>query len=459
MQIALEERITGHASYINTGEVLKVLDGIDSTNLSTTAIEMLARISSTFEFLKETLDKVDPWLVSTSTMNNINSPISQVLGEINAYNNDKNEQRLNNILSYLENLLVYLSQLVVPKTSEDIEGVKSSVISFRKSVGQHLGYVERDCTNTSAALTKNTEKLNDLTASIESQKARIDAIINEFQNQFLQSQSQRNEEFTIFTKKGEQDLIGTLRDFQGTFEQQTLTQQETFDSLTEGFQQRIESQQQSFDSLTEGFQQWIENQRESFDTLVADLKTNLQTELDQIKGMNQEAEKILGIMSMKGLAQGYQKIANSESQKAFVWNAISILSLVGILWFGYKFIILHEGAMSWTSLISRIVLTGVGITLFTYCAKQATNHRNEERRNRKIELELASLDPYLKDLEPEKQKEVKQALVDKYFGVELPTANIAQAPVQQQNLTETITNNPQIMQLLAEKVSQFMTKQ
>lgn len=441
MQIALEERITGHASYINTGEVLKVLDGIGSTNLSTTAIEMLARISSTFEFLKETLDKVDPWLVSTSTMNNINSPISQILGEINAYNNDKNEQRLNNILSYLENLLVYLSQLVVPKTSEDIEGVKSSVISFRKSVGQHLGYVERDCTNTSAALTKNTEKLNDLTASIESQKARIDAIINEFQNQFLQAQSQRNEEFTIFTKKGEQDLIGTLRDFQGTFEQQTLTQQESFDSLTEGFQQRIETQ------------------RESFDTLVADLKTNLQTELDQIKGMNQEAEKILGIMSMKGLAQGYQKIANSESQKAFVWNAISILSLVGILWFGYKFIILHEGAMSWTSLISRIVLTGVGITLFTYCAKQATNHRNEERRNRKIELELASLDPYLKDLEPEKQKEVKQALVDKYFGVELPTANIAQAPVQQQNLTETITNNPQIMQLLAEKVSQFMTKQ
>ncbi|MDP9580215.1 UNVERIFIED_ORG: hypothetical protein J2X74_006107 [Bacillus sp. 1751] len=459
MQIALEERITGHASYINTGEVLKVLDGIDSTNLSTTALEMLERISSTFEFLKETLNKVDPWLVSTSTMNNINSPISQVLAEINAYNNDKNEQRLNNILSYLENLLVYLSQLVVPKTSEDIEGVKSAVISFRKSVGQHLGYVERDCTNTSAALTKNTEKLNDLTTSIESQKARIDSIINEFQNQFLQTQSQRNEEFTTFTKKGEQDLIGTLREFQGTFEQQTLTQQESFDSLTEGFQEQIENQQQSFDSLTEGFQQRIKTQRESFDTLVADLKTNLQTELDQIKDMNQEAEKILGIMSMKGLAQGYQKIANSESQKAFVWNAISILSLVGILWFGYKFIILHEGAMSWTSLISRIVLTGVGITLFTYCAKQATNHRNEERRNRKIELELASLDPYLKDLEPEKQKEVKQALVDKYFGVELPTANVAQAPAQQQNIIETITKNPQIMQLIAEKVSQVTTKQ
>jgi hypothetical protein len=72
-------------------------------------------------------------------------------------------------------------------------------------------------------------------------------------------------------------------------------------------------------------------------------------------------------------------------------------------------------------------------------------------------LELASLDPYLKDLEEPEQKKVKQDLVDKYFGVELPTANAPQT--QQQNITDTITNNPQIMQLIADKVSQLISKQ
>jgi hypothetical protein len=89
--------------------------------------------------------------------------------------------------------------------------------------------------------------------------------------------------------------------------------------------------------------------------------------------MNKEAEKILGIMSMKGLAQGYKKIANNEGWKALTWNVVSLLSMVGILWFGYEFIIKNGGNMSWTALVSRIILTGVGLTLFTYCAKQSTN--------------------------------------------------------------------------------------
>ncbi|GAE93133.1 hypothetical protein JCM21714_2176 [Gracilibacillus boraciitolerans JCM 21714] len=156
------------------------------------------------------------------------------------------------------------------------------------------------------------------------------------------------------------------------------------------------------------FKTQVEQQKTDFNNLTDDLQTKAQEELDQIIGMNQKAEKILGIMSMKGLAHGYQNIANNEGRKAFFWNILSIGSLIGLLWFGYEFIIKHDGTMSWTSLISRFILTGVGLTLFTYGAKQATNHRQEERRNRKIELELASLDPYLKDLEEEKRKEVKK---------------------------------------------------
>lgn len=421
MQIALEERTTGHVAYSNTENVLEILQEIDSSNISSRGLEMLERIRITFDFLKDTLDKVDPWLVSENTMNYIHNPILQVLSEFNNFKNDYNEQRLINILSYIEPLLTYLSQLVVSKTPEDIEGVRQSTIKFRQSVGQHLGHVERDLKDTSTALNKNTEKLNDLTSSIESQKTRIDSIVSEFQSQFLQTQNQRNEEFSTFIKKGEQGFLETLKSFEETFKQQSTTQQDTFDTLT------------------------------------VDFKEKAQIEIDQMNEMNKKAEKLLGIMSMKGLAQGYQKIANKEGWKALSWNAISIFSLLGILWFGYEFIIQHEGEMSWTALISRMVLTGVGITLFTYTAKQATNHRNEERRNRRIELELASLDPYLKDLEELEQKKVKQELVDKYFGVELPPAPAPQT--QQQNITDTLTNNPQIVQLIADKVSQLISKQ
>jgi hypothetical protein len=247
----------------------------------------------------------------------------------------------------------------------------------------------------------------------------------------LQGQTQRTEEFSNFLKVGEADVKVTIKSFE-----------ESFDSAIKGYEQQKVSQQNTFNSL------------------IADLKTKVKTELDQIHAMNKEAEKIVGIISMKGLAHGYQKIANDEGKKAFWWNIGSLISMVAVIVFGVIFLLMHKGALEWTALVSRIVLTGVGITLFTYCAKQATNHRNEERRNRKIELELASLDPYLKDLEPTKQKEVKQALVDKYFGVEVtPITQVQQAPIQQQNITDTMTNNPQFIQTIVEKVSQAITKQ
>jgi len=441
MSIALEERISQHALYTNIEKVIQLLDRIDSSNLTTKQIQMLGRIRETFVFLKEALDKVDPWLVSTTSLTNMNSTTNQIVSYLTNFNSDKNEQHLTNVFAHLENLLPYFAQFLVAKTPEDIEGIRSSVISFRKSVGQHLSNVEKEASDTSTALKSNTEKLNELTGAIESQKTRIDSVISDFQSQFLNAQTNRNEEFSNFLKKGEEDFKGTLR------------------SNTDIYEQLVSSQQESFEILNEGFIKKINTQQDSFDTLIDDLKTKIQLELDKIKEMNKEAEKILGRMSMKGLAQGYQKIANSEGDKAFWWNVISITSLLGILWFGYEFIIQHEGEMSWTVLVSRMVLTGVGITLFTYSAKQATNHRSEERRNRKIELELASLDPYLKDLEIQEQKKVKQELVNKYFGVELPNITTQQASFQHQNSIYTITNNPQFIQAVVEKVSQLITKE
>lgn len=441
MLIAMEERIFNNAAYKNIEKVLHLLDEFDSTNLPTKQLQMLGRIQENFTFLKESLDKVDPWLVSTNSLSNMNNNINQIVSYLTNFNNDKNEQHLTHVFAHIENLLPYFSQYLVTKTPEDIEGIRSSVITFRKSVGQHLSNVEKEANDTSLALKANNEKLNELSGAIESQKSRIDSVISDFQSQFLNAQTGRNEEFDNFLKKGEEDFKGTIS------------------SNTKTFDQIISTQQESFDNMNEGYEEQLKTQQESFDSLVSHLKTKLQAELDSIQEMNNEAEKILGIMSMKGLAQGYQKIADSEGKKAFWWNVISISSLLGILWFGYEFIIQHEGEMSWTALVSRMVLTGVGITLFTYGAKQATNHRNEERRNRKIELELASLDPYLKDLEKNEQKKVKQELVNKYFGVELPNTTTQSASAQQQNSIDSIINNPQFMQTVVEKVSQFITKQ
>ena len=52
----------------------------------------------------------------------------------------------------------------------------------------------------------------------------------------------------------------------------------------------------------------------------------------------------------------------------------------------------------------------------TYTAKQASNSRKDEVYYRKQELELASIDVYLENMEPENREEIKKTLSIKMFG-------------------------------------------
>lgn len=434
---AHEKKITQHATYVSLVNILHSIAEIDSVELSTEQRQLLGRINSTFVFLKDSLDKVDPWLISNTTLSSMHQPLIQIATELNNFKTYKNNQYLTNITNnHIERLLVFLPQVLVTKTPEDIKSLKASVISFRKSIGQHLSKVEKDAIETSKTLKINSKKLSELTVSIEGQISRVDSIILDIEEQFRQAQSQRNKEFVDFQKVAEKDFKGIATENKELLEHLLSEQKSAFESLNEKFEEQMKTQEESFDTLTEN------------------LTNKLESELVEIKQMNKEAEKIVGIISMKGLAHGYQKIANEESKRAFWWSLGSIGSMIAVIVFGVLFILMHEDTFDWTTLTSRIVLTGIGLTLFTYCAKQASIHRNEERRNRKIELELASLDPYLKDLDTQKQKEVKQQLVGKYFGVELPgtVSYEKQGHNHQQNVIETISNNPQLIQSLAERV-------
>lgn len=435
MTLLIEERITNHDTYTKIEKVIQLLETVIASEIPSEQVSMLERLSEIFTILKEALDRVDPWLLSQNTLQNMNGHITSILRELTNYNNNKNVQHLNNSNNHLNNIIPFFSQVMVTRTPEDIEGVRKSVISFRMSIGQHLGNVEKQANGTSEALVTNKEKLNDLTDSIENQKGRVDSVITGFQDQFLKGQTERNEKNEMLIEQTKSE-VNKFISISGTkLDEQMNRQQEEHNSQ-------------------------INKNEIEFDEQMAHQEKGFIEEFDKIKEMNKEAEKIVGIISMKGLASGYQKIANDEGRKAFWWNMGSIASILSVIVFGVFFILLHEGTMEWTTLISRIVLSGFGLTLFTYCAKQASNYRNEERRNRKIELELASLDPYLKDLEENQQKDVKQSLVNKYFGVELSKSSGQQRTqqLQQQNVVDSLVNNPQLVQLLTDKISNQMSQ-
>ncbi|OZM58362.1 hypothetical protein CIB95_01975 [Lottiidibacillus patelloidae] len=428
-----EERLTRHIAYKNTENVLELIEDIDSIKLPESQLEIFYRVRDIFNYLKHTLDIADPWLISDNTLNNLGNNTSTCLSEINHFKGNRNQQHLNNIKNSMEVILQLISQLVVTRTPDEIEGVRNSVIRFRQSAAQHLSNLEKEVTESKSTFIKNKKLLIELSESINSQKQRIDTIISDFQDKFLNGQSERNEKTEQLIKNTKEELNNSFHDFEEKLANQILVQKELFEDQ-------------------------LQNQKSVFEDAVAKLNKKMQDEYNSINEMNKEAEKILGLMSMKGLAHGYQKIANTEARKAFTWNLFSIATLVFLLSFGVKFIINSASELNWTVLVSRFIITGIGLTLFTYCAKQAGNHRNEERKNRKIELELASLDPYLKDLDTEKQKDVKESLVNKYFGVGVSLTNVDEQSQNQKKVIEDLISNPELIKSLADQINKLRTE-
>ena len=66
--------------------------------------------------------------------------------------------------------------------------------------------------------------------------------------------------------------------------------------------------------------------------------------------------------------------------------------------------------------IFKYIVSAILMGAATYTAKQASNSRKDEVYYRKQELELASIDVYLENMEPENREEIKKTLSIKMFG-------------------------------------------
>jgi hypothetical protein len=129
--------------------------------------------------------------------------------------------------------------------------------------------------------------------------------------------------------------------------------------------------------------------------------------------------KLVGIIGSTGLTGNYQRIANHQAKLAN-WLRIGALAFMGsavviviIVVFG-----IGKAEFSWQMALFRCLMALTCGLPGVYCAIESNRHRNVEQRNRRIELELASLNPFLANLKDEEQEKIVARLSDHYFGRE-----------------------------------------
>lgn len=147
------------------------------------------------------------------------------------------------------------------------------------------------------------------------------------------------------------------------------------------------------------------------------MKTQGQAFLTEIDKKRSDAVDLVQVIGNVGVTGNYKMEANAERRSAniFRWIALGAMALI----------VVGIGATLWAALKAdatwQQVLLRLGITIAlsipaAYAARESERHRQLERRYRRLELELSSIDAYLVKIPEETRNTLKVKLAERFFG-------------------------------------------
>jgi hypothetical protein len=391
------------------------------SDLDSTAIVYLQRIKQVNKTLESALSKSDPYLIPIGPLNVLQSYLTQQQSYLSAFKSNLQTQNIVEASNQCENILTQLVYIHHPRTIDDIDGIRESVTSFRKAVGQYNRNLEDNYQTLLASFAELKRKADELSAEITANKARTDLVISQYQEQFSAAENSRREQFSTIEKERTDEYVKLKKLFdelelkiKSDSKEIEEAREKQFDAYLNGMTEANDE----YSSEKEKVLSQIEEQyKENSEQFKKHLEENAAAVLLKLNDKLKEAQDIVHVIGNTGMVGGYQTVANEEKESAQKWNKIAMGSMVGLIAFAIAaFCLTFNDGLHWGHISSRIFVAVTFGVLLAYAAKQAEKHREIERRNRRTELELASINPFISELPEDIRQEIKRELANRMFG-------------------------------------------
>lgn len=350
-------------------------------------IENFSFFETAYLFIIDRLKLTIPVLVQDAELANLASEIEAGTSQINSFLGNNNIGHINNARNNFNSALNRIRNFPLPlsKTNFDFSKV---IASFQKTVEDAYQTIE-------ASNVKLQEDLKATQQEIENKDAQIEALQQQLANK-------------------EVEIQNVLTNYNTEFETIKTNNNTTFQSEKKKFNDNIDADRKAFkeqiDTDKESYKKEYEKQKTDLETQTAETVKGLQTKLD-------EAKKIVNIVGNVGVTGNYQNIAEQHKKSAnfFRWVALGFMVIMSGLLI-YSIIELSSNDFDIYKSLIRIFAASVLTYPAIYASRESTKHRNLETQNRNLELELASIGPFIELLPEAKKEAIKEELVKKYFG-------------------------------------------
>ncbi len=370
-----EDRFNNHAVHATIEKCLEAIKAHEMQDLNEEQVIAISRCEHVVEFAKTMLNHCDADLVNPANLDQLNSAITQVFTHWPQFilNGDWNI-----LTAPCDSLLTHIAQLSskqrpIPKSYSELLGtLRNKTAEMLRQIREAKRQQDEEADEFETRLKTFAQTLQTHGTEVEKQKTRMDALINEQQETFSNAQNTRTQEFSDFISERSTDCEKTQAE-------QEARSKELHRQQTQAGREKVDE---------------------------------LQVHCDH-------AKEIVGIIGNIGVTGNYQKIANEEQTAANVFRWIAVGCFAAML---IAVIVVLVGSFNtpkcdWTMALFRVLTAGIFAAPAIYCAMESSKHRKKEQENRKLELELASISPFLEKLNDEtKEREILERLAPEYFG-------------------------------------------
>lgn len=351
-------------------------------------IEQFSFFETAYLFITDRLKITIPILAQEAELNQLAAEIEAATVQINTYFGNNSIGHITNAVNNLTSALNRVRNLPMPLSKGDFDFSKV-IATFQNTVEAAYQKIEEDNKKLQTELRTTQQDL-------ENKNTQIANLQQQLANK-------------------EVEIQNVLTSYNTEFESIKTNNNTSFEAEKKKFNDNIEADRKAFKELIdtdkEAYKKEYEKQREALETQTAETIKSLESRLE-------EAQKIVNIVGNVGVTGNYQKIAEDNKRTAdfFRWVALGFMAIMSALLIWSLIEISKNGEFNLYKSLVRISMAAVLTYPAVYASRESTKHRKLETQNRSLELELASIGPFIELLPEDKKQKIKEDLASKYFG-------------------------------------------
>lgn len=350
-------------------------DGELDTENNEAAIKEIARLSKVVNYTQGVLEQIDPELVPLSLLDSLNQHAANCIAQLNAFKSSQSIGYLHTANTYADSLITIISQTPFVALGLQKGALLKAANAYSLTLDQHLS------------------KVNEfIDTEIEVEKSKL--------------------------TKLDTDILANVKELASLKEQLKVVEQ-TVQQQTATFNTQFQAGETSRNSAFELVKTKLEDKANAG---FSDLAIKSEVIINVLRSYQEKAAKVYGVVSNTLQAGAYSSYANEEKQSAnfFRFSAIALMIIaVGILVVPEMIRIykdLENYQLDWHLTLGRIPFSLILFVPAFYLAKESGKHRNTEIVNRRRELILSTIDPYLALFDDDKAQQIKSDIAKGIFS-------------------------------------------